>query len=115
MVAMKWMVMSRNVRPGEGDRVLLSRFAAKEIAGSPPPPSWNFAPTQDVPVIAERVEDDSVDRRLLIARWGLGSVLGQGHPVRLEADRRPQRVDRGQALVRQGRRRAPGPVPAVGW
>jgi putative SOS response-associated peptidase YedK len=45
---------------------LLSHFAAKEIEGSPPPPSWNVAPTQDVPIIA-----DSVDRRLLIARWGL--------------------------------------------
>ena len=30
-----------------------------------------MAPTQDVPIIAERLDDDSVDRRLLIARWGL--------------------------------------------
>jgi hypothetical protein len=49
---------------------LLSHFEAKAIEGSPPP-SWNVAPTQDVPIIAERVEDDSLDRRLLIARWGL--------------------------------------------
>lgn len=50
---------------------LLSHFEAKEVEGSPPPPSWNVAPTQDVPIIAERLDEDSVDRRLLIARWGL--------------------------------------------
>jgi putative SOS response-associated peptidase YedK len=50
---------------------LLGHFEAKEIEGSPPPPSWNVAPTQDVPIIAERLDEGSVDRRLLIARWGL--------------------------------------------
>jgi putative SOS response-associated peptidase YedK len=30
---------------------LLSHFEAKAIEGSPPPPSWNVAPTQDVPII----------------------------------------------------------------
>ena len=50
---------------------LLSQFEAREVEGSPPPPSWNVAPTQDVPIIAERLDEGSVDRRLLIARWGL--------------------------------------------
>lgn len=58
-------VMSR----ATGD--LLSFFDAKEVEGSPPPPSWNVAPTQDVPIIAEKLHDDELDRRLLIARWGL--------------------------------------------
>ena len=43
---------------------LLSHFEAKEIEGSLPPPSWNVAPTQDVPIIAERLDEGSVDRRL---------------------------------------------------
>jgi putative SOS response-associated peptidase YedK len=50
---------------------LLSQFEAEEIEGSPPPPSWNVAPTQDVTIIAERLDEGSVDRRLLFARWGL--------------------------------------------
>lgn len=50
---------------------LLSAFEAKDIEGTPPPPSWNVAPTQDVPIIAERLEEGAIDRRLLIARWGL--------------------------------------------
>ena len=50
---------------------LLSAFDAKEVEGSPPPPSWNVAPTQDVPIIAERLDEGVIDRRLLIARWGL--------------------------------------------
>ena len=50
---------------------LLSYFDAKEVEGSPPPPSWNVAPTQDVPIIAERLDEGSIDRHLLIARWGL--------------------------------------------
>ena len=50
---------------------LLSHFEAREVEGSPPPPRWNVAPTQDVPIIAERLDEDSVGRRLLIARWGL--------------------------------------------
>ena len=36
---------------------LLSQFEAKEIEGSPQPPSWNVAPTQDVPIIAERLDE----------------------------------------------------------
>lgn len=58
-------VMSR----ATGD--LLDQFEAKEVEGSPPPPSWNVAPTQNVPIIAEGLEGDAVDRRLLVARWGL--------------------------------------------
>jgi putative SOS response-associated peptidase YedK len=58
-------VMSR----ATGD--LMSFFDAKEVEGSPPPPSWNVAPTQDVPIITEKLHDDGLDRRLLIARWGL--------------------------------------------
>ena len=46
-------------------------FEANEVEGSPPPPSWNVAPTQDVPIIAEKLDEDGIDRRLLIARWGL--------------------------------------------
>jgi putative SOS response-associated peptidase YedK len=29
------------------------------------------APTQDVPIITEKLDEDTVERRLLIARWGL--------------------------------------------
>ncbi|YAK90732.1 hypothetical protein ACUUMA_02345 [Paenarthrobacter nitroguajacolicus] len=34
---------------------LLSHFEAKEVEGSPPGPSWNVAPTQNVPIMAERL------------------------------------------------------------
>ncbi len=34
---------------------LLSHFEAKEVEGSPPGPSWNVAPTQNVPIVAERL------------------------------------------------------------
>ncbi|WP_427131232.1 SOS response-associated peptidase family protein [Pseudarthrobacter sp. S9] len=50
---------------------LLSYFDAWEAEGAAPPPSWNVAPTDDVPIIAERTDDDGPHRRLLIARWGL--------------------------------------------
>ncbi|WP_457965938.1 SOS response-associated peptidase [Arthrobacter sp. D1-29] len=50
---------------------LLAHFEARDVEGSPPPPSWNVAPTQDVPIITEKLDEDSVERRLLIARWGL--------------------------------------------
>jgi putative SOS response-associated peptidase YedK len=58
-------VMSR----ATGD--LLAYFDARKVEGSPPPPSWNVAPTDDVPIITERPEQDSFERRVLIARWGL--------------------------------------------
>lgn len=57
-------VMSR----ATGD--LLSFFDAEKAEGSPPP-SWNVAPTQDVPIITEKLDDDTLDRRLPIARWSL--------------------------------------------
>ncbi len=50
---------------------LLSRFEAKEVEGSPPGPSWNVAPTQNVPIVAERLDEGTLDRRLLIAKFGL--------------------------------------------
>ena len=50
---------------------LPSHFEAKEVEGSPPGPSWNVAPTQNVPIVAERLEEGTLDRRLLIAKWGL--------------------------------------------
>ena len=50
---------------------LLSHFEAKEVEGSPPSPSWNVAPTQSVPIVAERLDEGTIDRHLLIARWGL--------------------------------------------
>ncbi|SCC29597.1 Putative SOS response-associated peptidase YedK [Pseudarthrobacter enclensis] len=50
---------------------LLSAFEAKEVEGTPPPPSWNVAPTQDVPIVAERLDEGTLDRHLLVAHWGL--------------------------------------------
>lgn len=50
---------------------LLSAFEAKEVEGTPPPPSWNVAPTQAVPIVAERLDEGAIDRHLLVAHWGL--------------------------------------------
>lgn len=50
---------------------LLSYFDAKEVEGDPPPPSWNVAPTQSVHIVAERVDEGSIERHLLVAHWGL--------------------------------------------
>ncbi len=41
------------------------------ILGERPGPSWNVAPTQQVPVVLERVEPDGPQRQLRSARWGL--------------------------------------------
>lgn len=41
------------------------------ILGEHHQPSWNVAPTQDVPVVLERVEEDGRQRQLRTARWGL--------------------------------------------
>lgn len=38
-----------------------------EFAG----PSWNVAPTQEVPAVLERAEDDDVARQLRVLHWGL--------------------------------------------
>ena len=35
------------------------------------PPSWNVAPTADVPILLERLVDGSPVRQLHVARWGL--------------------------------------------
>lgn len=50
---------------------LLSHFEAKEVEGTLSPPSWNVAPTQAVPIVAERLDEGTIDRHLLIAGWGL--------------------------------------------
>ncbi len=51
-----------------GDPQLLG---AKEVGGTPPPPGWNVAPTQSVPIVAERLGEGTIDRHLIVAGWGL--------------------------------------------
>lgn len=46
-------------------------FDVTETSGGEPSPSWNVAPTDDVPIVAERLIDGEPERRLLTARWGL--------------------------------------------
>jgi putative SOS response-associated peptidase YedK len=58
-------VMSR----ATGD--LLAYYDAMEAVGSAPGPSWNVAPTQNVPIVTEKLSEDVLERRLLTARWGL--------------------------------------------
>jgi putative SOS response-associated peptidase YedK len=51
---------------------LLAYYDAKESEGRETPPSWNVAPTQDVPIVTERLDDQGeLHRRLVTARWGL--------------------------------------------
>jgi putative SOS response-associated peptidase YedK len=58
-------VMARAV----GD--LLAEFDAELEEEVDLPPSWNVAPTADVPVVLERLVDGKVVRQLHVARWGL--------------------------------------------
>lgn len=41
------------------------------------PPSWNVAPTQSVPIVAERLDEGSIERHLLVAHWGLVPSLAK--------------------------------------
>ncbi|WP_348537394.1 SOS response-associated peptidase family protein [Paenarthrobacter sp. OM7] len=50
---------------------LLSYFDAKEVEGSPPGPSWNVAPTRTCRLWPNASMGATIDRRLLIASWGL--------------------------------------------
>lgn len=45
-------------------------FEAKEV-GESSPRSWNVAPNQSLPIVAEHLDESTIDRHLLIARWGL--------------------------------------------
>lgn len=50
---------------------LLARFDAELERELAVRPSWNIAPTTDVPVVLERMVDGRVARQLHLARWGL--------------------------------------------
>ena len=83
---------------------LLSYFDAKEVKGTPPPPSWNVAPTQDVPGLYESWADPSVPEDDP-ARWLLScrvpttttqDALGHVHdrsPVIIPRDRFAEWLD----------------------
>jgi putative SOS response-associated peptidase YedK len=58
-------VMARAV----GD--LLAEFDAELENEIAIPPSWNVAPTDDAPIVLERLIDGGAARQLHIARWGL--------------------------------------------
>ena len=58
-------VMARAV----GD--LLAEFDAGLEEETAIPPSWNVAPTADVPILLERLVDGEPVRQLHVARWGL--------------------------------------------
>lgn len=50
---------------------LLAEFDAQLEQESAVPPSWNIAPTAEVPILLERLVDGGVKRQLHVARWGL--------------------------------------------
>ena len=50
---------------------LLAEFDAELEDEVAIPPSWNVAPTADVPILLERLVDGEPVRQLHIARWGL--------------------------------------------
>jgi putative SOS response-associated peptidase YedK len=51
---------------------LLAYYEAQENEGRETPPSWNVALTQDVPIVAERLDEEGeLHRGLITARWGL--------------------------------------------
>jgi putative SOS response-associated peptidase YedK len=59
----------------KSDDDLTSEFDVDEVVGESPPPSWNVAPTDPVPVIVQRRPhgDDDAEpvRQLRTVRWGL--------------------------------------------
>lgn len=50
---------------------LLNEFDAELEEEIVLPPSWNVAPTDDVPIVLERLIDGAPARQLHLARWGL--------------------------------------------
>ena len=50
---------------------LLAEFDAELEEELAVPPSWNVAPTADVPILLERLVDGRTVRQLHVARWGL--------------------------------------------
>src|SRR5690606_19027823 len=50
---------------------LRDAFGVDEIDDDLPGPSWNVAPTDQVPVVMERVIDDRPVRKLRPLHWGL--------------------------------------------
>jgi putative SOS response-associated peptidase YedK len=50
---------------------LLAQFDAELDEEISIPPSWNVAPTSDVPILLERLVAGKAVRRLRLARWGL--------------------------------------------
>ena len=80
------------------------------------PPSWNVAPTADVPILLERLVDGGAGPPAHIGALGPGAVLGQGPGHRVQDDQCPQRERAGEAGVPEGRpasRRCA--VPADGY
>ncbi len=42
------------------------------------PPSFNVALTHDVPIVTQRLDEDALERRLVMARWGLVPSWAKG-------------------------------------
>jgi putative SOS response-associated peptidase YedK len=50
---------------------LLSHSEAKDIEGESARAELECGPHSEVPIVAERLDDGTLDGRLLVARWGL--------------------------------------------
>jgi putative SOS response-associated peptidase YedK len=64
----------RQICDVQGHRGPSELLQCQEVEGPPPPPSWNVAPTQDVPIIAERL--DALTPRIVSPR--VNSVRNNG-------------------------------------
>lgn len=63
----------RNVQSHRGPFEI---FDAKEVEGTPPP-SWNVAPTQDVPIITERIDEGTIGPDQPARRLGSDAPWGR--------------------------------------
>ena len=81
---------------------LVEMFDVDRVADEMPPPSFNVAPTDRVPVVIDTVPkgadpDDEPVRRLEAARWGLVPPWAKDIAVGAEV-----RVDGAELVVRRG-------------
>ncbi|MFD1211639.1 SOS response-associated peptidase [Arthrobacter sp. GCM10027362] len=62
---------------------LVSAFGVDDVAGPDLRPSWNVAPTQQVRIVLERVNEETgeLTRRLETVRWGLVPVWAKSRSV----------------------------------
>lgn len=94
---------------------LALEFEVDAVTETTLPPRWNIAPTSDIYIVKPRVEDGTVVRELVVARWGLVPPWAEDSAIGARMVNARSETAAEKPSFRRAFAQRPCLIPAHGW